>query len=224
MLLKSFVFDLDGTLVDTVQPHTVTWQRSMSEIGLIVPANRIRFWIGAGSRRLALAMSRRARRVITPTELDQIRARHQQLMAQLSNPPIVLPGAAELLRELTRRGIRWGIATSGRHPAVGHALTALQAPTDTPLVTFNDVSLNKPHPQALLMCAERMEVPATDCWMVGDAVWDIYAARRAGMGPIAVKTGGATAAQLRTAGAKLILRDPQHLLNRLDDLISQASA
>ncbi len=218
--MPAFVFDLDGTLVDTVQPHTVIWQKVLAEARIVVPANRIQFWIGAGSRKLALAAARRAKKSIEPSDLDVMRGKHQAMMAEWANPPVILPGAVGLLRELRDRGIRYGIATSGRHPAVGHALEALQVPAEIPLITFHDVTRNKPHPECLLRCAEKMKVPPSDCIMVGDAVWDILAARNAGMLPVGIRTGGASPRRLRRAGAARLFRDPRHLWFELDSLLN----
>jgi HAD superfamily hydrolase (TIGR01549 family) len=216
--VPGFIFDLDGTLVDTVQPHTVVWQRVLANAGIVVPANRIQFWIGAGSKKLAQACLRRGRGAVSPDQLEQMRGEHQRMMQQWANPPIVLPGARELLRFLSEQGVPWGIATSGRRPAVDHAIEALGV-VGCPLVTFHDVSRNKPDPQALLLCANRIGLPPPDCVMVGDAVWDILAALNAKMLPVAVKTGGASERRLKRAGARFLARDPADLLRRIPEIM-----
>lgn len=222
--MRAWIFDLDGTLVDTVGAHALVWQRNLLGMGMSVPMKIIEFWIGVGGRRLAQQLATYAGRTLTDEQVRQLRELHQAHMAELANPPVVLPGARELLSELSRRSVPWGIATSGRRPAVDHALRALEVDESTPLVTYDDVTRSKPDPQALLLCAAKVGVAPAECVMVGDAVWDMFAARRAEMLPLGVLTGGATRRRLQRAGAARVLRHPRQILQHLDELVAPKQA
>ncbi|GAC1488511.1 MAG: hypothetical protein NVS1B1_05060 [Candidatus Limnocylindrales bacterium] len=134
-----------------------------------------------------------------------------------------MPGAVELLRDLRRQRIPHGLATSASPGDVTKALRPLRLPRATVIVDSGDVSATKPEPDLFLRCAERLGVAPRECYVVGDAVWDIQAARRAGMLGIGVRTGGIAAADLITAGAFRVFRDAAELHPALEELGLQAA-
>ena len=129
-----------------------------------------------------------------------------------------LPGAVELLRELRAGGIVHGIATSGRRPEIDRSLEALGVPPEIPVVARGDVLRAKPEPDLFVACAERLEVAPEDCYVVGDAVWDLLAARRAGMLSVGLLSGGYGEGELTSAGAFRVYRDAAELRDSLDEL------
>jgi HAD superfamily hydrolase (TIGR01509 family) len=129
-----------------------------------------------------------------------------------------LPGAIDLLKALRRSGLVYGIATSGRHPEIDKSLEVLEIPPDTVVVERSDVLRAKPEPDLFLACQQRLGVPIPDCYVVGDAVWDLLAARRAGMLSVGLLTGGYGEDELRAAGAFRVYRDAEELHESLDEL------
>ena len=129
-----------------------------------------------------------------------------------------LPGAKEVLEELRERGVTHGIATSGRRPGIDASLEALGVADDLVVVERGDVARAKPEPDLFVECAKRLEVEADDCYVVGDAVWDLLAARRARMLSIGLLSGGYGADELQGAGAFRVYRDAAELRASLDEL------
>jgi HAD superfamily hydrolase (TIGR01509 family) len=132
--------------------------------------------------------------------------------------PRPLPGALELLERLRAAGVPFGVATSGSRPHINPSLELLGIGEDVVVVGRSDVARAKPAPDLFLACQERLGVPREDCWVIGDAVWDLLAARRAGMLSVGLLTGGYGADELGQAGAYRIYRDPLELLGSLDEL------
>jgi HAD superfamily hydrolase (TIGR01509 family) len=145
-------------------------------------------------------------------------ARHGELFRELLPERRPLPGAAELLAELRNLGVSYGIATSGRRPEVDASLEALGLGTDTVVIERGNVERAKPEPDLFLACARQLGVEPTDCYVVGDAVWDLLAARRAGMLSIGLLSGGYGEDELIRAGAFRVYRDTRDLRESLDEL------
>ena len=122
-----------------------------------------------------------------------------------------LPGAVELLAFLRDAGMPHGIATSGRRPEIDASLEALGVPAETVVVERGDVLRAKPEPDLFLACQERLGVAVRDCYVVGDAVWDLLAARRAGMLSVGLLSGGYGEDELLGAGAFRVYRDAADL-------------
>ena len=148
--MRAFIFDLDGTLVDTVYAHVVAWQQALEEAGIGIDG--------------------------------------------------------------------WRIATSGLRPEIDAALEVLGVPADVVVIDRGDVLRAKPEPDLFLACQERMGVRREDCYVVGDAVWDLLAARRAGMLSVGLLSGGYGEDELTQAGAFRVYRDTQDLFDSLDEL------
>jgi phosphoglycolate phosphatase-like HAD superfamily hydrolase len=123
-----------------------------------------------------------------------------------------------LLRRLRDLGISHGIATSGRRPEINPSLEMLEIPPETVVIERGDVMRAKPEPDLFLACQERLGVEIRDCFVIGDAVWDLLAARRAGMLSVGVLSGGYGAEELIRAGAFRVYRDARELDLSLDEL------
>ena len=214
----ALIFDLDGTLVDTVYAHVFAWQRAFAEQGLPIDGWRIHRRVGMSGGLFTRAAAREVGREFTPAEAEALQNRHGQIFRELLPDRRPLPGAAELLAELRRRGVTHGIATSGRRPEIDASLEALGVPDDLVVVERGDVARAKPEPDLFLACAERLGVPAGECYVVGDAVWDLLAARRAGMLSVGLLSGGYGEAELQSAGAFRVYRDAEELRQSLDEL------
>ena len=216
--MRALIFDLDGTLVDTVYAHVFAWQRALIELGSPVDGWRIHRRIGMSGGLFARAVAREIGRELTPAEADALQRRHGEVFREILPERRPLPGAIELLESLRRNSIVHGIATSGRRPEIDLSLEALRIPPETLVVDRGDVLRAKPEPDLFLACQQRLGVRPDECYVVGDAVWDLLAARRAGMLSVGLLTGGYGEDELRSAGAFRVYRDAAELLESLDEL------
>lgn len=216
--MRALIFDLDGTLVDTVYAHVFAWQRALAEAGLPIDGWRIHRRIGMSGGLFTRAVAREVGRPLSDEEAEAIQRRHGVLFRELLPERRPLPGAIELLGWLRGEGVPHGIATSGRRPEIDASLEALGVPPETVVVERGDVLRAKPEPDLFLACQERLEVAIADCYVVGDAVWDLLAARRAGMLSIGLLSGGYGEDELLAAGAFRVYRDAAELHRSLDEL------
>jgi len=215
---QALIFDLDGTLVDTVYAHVFAWQRALAEAGLPVDGWRIHRRIGMSGGLFARAVAREVGHELSPETIDAAQDRHGEIFRELLPERRPLPGACELLAELRERGVKHGIATSGRRPEIDESLAALGVGEETVVIERGDVARAKPEPDLFLACQEALGVEARDCYVVGDAVWDLLAARRAAMLSIGLLSGGYGADELLAAGAFRVYEDAAELHRSLDEL------
>src|SRR5215510_7253809 len=110
----AFLFDLDGTLVDSVYQHVLAWREALETSGIELAVWRIHRRIGMSGGLLVNALLRETGRQVTSAEITNIQRLHSEAYRRLSKDVRVLPGARELLSNLTKTGVRWAIATSGR--------------------------------------------------------------------------------------------------------------
>jgi HAD superfamily hydrolase (TIGR01549 family) len=216
--VPALIFDLDGTLVDTVYAHIFAWQRALAEAGMPIDGWRIHRRIGMSGGLFARAVARELGRPLSLKEIEALQRRHGQLFEQLLPVRRPLPGAVKLLRRLREEGIPHGIATSGSRPLIDRSLEALGVGVETVVIERGDVPRAKPEPDLFLACAERLGVSPSECYVVGDAVWDLLAARRARMLSIGLLSGGYGEDELTRAGAYRVYRDPAELNESLDEL------
>jgi HAD superfamily hydrolase (TIGR01509 family) len=216
--MPALIFDLDGTLVDTVYAHVFSWQRALSEAGMAIDGWRIHRRMGMSGGLFTRAVARELGREITTAEAEALQDRHGELFQQFlpDRPP--LPGATRLLRFLRETKMPHGIATSGRRPEIDASLAALGVGEETVVVERGDVLRAKPAPDLFLNCQQRLGVPVDDCFVIGDAVWDLLAARRARMLSIGLLSGGYGVDELTQAGAFRVYRDAAELHDSLDEL------
>lgn len=216
--MRALIFDLDGTLVDTVYAHVFAWQQALAEAGMPIDGWRIHRRIGMSGGLFARAVARELGRPLAKDETEALQRRHGELYAQLLPVRRPLPGAVELLRHLREAGVAYGIATSGARPQIDASLESLEIEPEAVVIERGDVARAKPEPDLFLACAERMGVSPQDCYVVGDAVWDLLAARRANMLSIGLLSGGYGEDELTRAGAYRVYRDAAELDDSLDEL------
>ena len=216
--MTALIFDLDGTLVDTVYAHVFAWQRALAEVGMPIDGWRIHRRIGMSGGLFARAVAREVGRPLDDAEIQAVQRRHGEIFRELLPERRPIPGAVELLAELRERDIVHGIATSGRRPEIDASLEALRIGPDTTIVQRGDVRRAKPEPDLFLECARRLGAEPAECYVIGDAVWDLLAARRAGMLSVGVLSGGYGEDELTRAGAFRVYRDAEELHASLDEL------
>jgi len=216
--MRALIFDLDGTLVDTVYAHVFSWQQTLAEAGMPIDGWRIHRRIGMSGGLFARAIARELGRPLSQDETAALQRRHGELFDQMLPERRPLPGAVELLAHLREAGIVHGVATSGAKPQIDTSLEALQIGPETVVIERGDVARAKPEPDLFLACAERMRVSPHECYVIGDAVWDLLAARRANMLGIGLLSGGYGEGELTKAGAYRVYRDPAELDESLDEL------
>jgi HAD superfamily hydrolase (TIGR01509 family) len=218
MSTPALVFDLDGTLVDSVYQHVLAWHEALHVSGMELSVWRIHRRIGMSGGLFARALLRETGRELD----DALRERLQELHAKAYRRRIdqvrPLPGARELLRRLTELDCPWAIATSGRIESAGPTLALLDLPKDVPIVTRDQVAHAKPNPDLFIEAARRLGVDPMDAVVVGDSVWDLLAARRARMLGVGLLSGGYGVDELERAGAYRVYEDPAELMRHLDEL------
>jgi HAD superfamily hydrolase (TIGR01509 family) len=214
----ALIFDLDGTLIDTVYAHVFAWQRALAEAEMPIDGWRIHRRIGMSGGLFARAVAREVGRELTDEEAEEIQRRHGEIFRGLLPERRPLPGAVELLTALRRRGVVHGIATSGRRPEIDASLEALGVGEETVVIDRGNVARAKPAPDLFLACQEALGVQPVDCYVVGDAVWDLLAARRARMLSIGLLSGGYGVDELLASGAYRVYEDPAELHRSLDEL------
>jgi HAD superfamily hydrolase (TIGR01509 family) len=216
--MTALIFDLDGTLVDTVYAHVFAWQRALAERGMAIDGWRIHRRIGMSGGLFTRAVGRELGRALDETEAHALQDRHGELFREMLPERRALPGAVSLLAALRAGGVVHGIATSGRRPEIDASLAALDVPDGTVVVQRGDVERAKPAPDLFLECARRLGAENDECFVVGDAVWDLLAARRARMLSVGLLSGGYGDDELTRAGAFRVYRDPAELHVALDEL------
>ena len=215
---QAFLFDLDGTLVDSVYHHVLAWQEAMDRAGIELSVWRIHRKIGMSGGLLANAMLRETGRAVTPEDATLLRSYHAEAYAERLPHVRPLPGAVALLKRLTSLGVPWSIATSGYVESAGPTIEMLEVPDGVPIVTRDLVEHAKPDPDLFLKAAERLDVDIEDSVVVGDSVWDLLAARRARALSVGLLSGGYGDEELQRAGAYRVYEDPADLLDHLDEL------
>jgi HAD superfamily hydrolase (TIGR01509 family) len=216
--MLALIFDLDGTLVDTVYAHVFAWQRALAEAGMAIDGWRIHRRMGMSGGLFTRAVARELGRELTSEEADALQQRHGELFHDFLPERRPLPGAVELLRFLRSAKIPHGIATSGQRPEINGSLAALGVGDETVVIERGDVARAKPEPDLFLACQQSLGVRVEECYVVGDAVWDLLAARRAGMLSIGLLSGGYGEDELSRAGAFRVYRDASELFQSLDEL------
>jgi HAD superfamily hydrolase (TIGR01549 family) len=201
-----------------VYAHVFSWQRALAEAGMAIDGWTIHRRIGMSGGLFTRAVARELGRELSQADADALQKRHGELFQEILPERRALPGARELLRALGGAGVKYGIATSGRRPEIDRSLDCLGIGAEIVVVERRDVQRAKPAPDLFLYCQQRLGVSPDDCYVVGDAVWDLLAARRAKMLGIGLLSGGYGEDELTRAGAFRVYRDPQELHVSLDEL------
>ena len=213
----SFLFDLDGTLIDSVYQHVIAWRAALIGIGINLSVWRIHRRIGMSGGLFVQALLRETGRTLSVADIEQLQLAHAAEYRNQYGSVTALPGARELLAALTDAGVKWAIATSGYAATARPALELLGLPDDTPLVTRDLVRHAKPDPDLFLAAAAQLGVEPRHAMVVGDSVWDLLAARRAGALGVGLQSGGYGREELERAGAYRVYADPAEMLARIDE-------
>jgi HAD superfamily hydrolase (TIGR01509 family) len=176
----AFLFDLDGTLIDSVYQHVLAWHEALEEMGLSLAVWRIHRRIGMSGGLLVQALGREIGQRLTSEQAQGLQKRHAAAYERYQGAIQPLPGARDLLQQLSRTGVPFAIATSGCPEGGRLAVERLAIGAEVPVITRQEVQRAKPDPDLFLAAAERLNVPIGKAMVVGDSVWDLLAARRAG--------------------------------------------
>jgi HAD superfamily hydrolase (TIGR01509 family) len=214
----AFLFDLDGTLVDSVYQHVLAWREALEREGISLSVWRIHRRIGMSGGLLVNALLRETGLPVTREQTTRLRQSHAEAYAKLVAQVRPLPGARELLDHLTRSGVPWAIATSGWIESARPALELLGVGSTAPIVTRDQVRHAKPDPDLFLAAAGKLSAPIENSVVVGDSVWDLLAARRARALGVGLLSGGYGEDELNRAGAYRVYQDPAELLEHLDEV------
>jgi HAD superfamily hydrolase (TIGR01509 family) len=214
----ALLFDLDGTLVDSVYQHVLSWRDALESEGLHLSVWRIHRRIGMSGGLFLKALDRELGTSLTAAQAERLRQSHAKGLLGRLDQIRPLPGARELLATLSALHVPFAIATSGAEKTARPTLALLGIREGTPVVTRDQVAYAKPNPDLFLAAAERLGVPPGDCFVVGDSIWDLLAAQRAGALSVGVLSGGYGQEELERAGAYRVYDDPADLLGHLDEL------
>jgi HAD superfamily hydrolase (TIGR01509 family) len=214
----ALLFDLDGTLIDSVYTHVLAWREALAASGIDLSVWRIHRRIGMSGGLFVRALGRETHRTFTPEEVVDLQRRHIEAYERQAAQVRPLPGARELLERLGREGVPFAIATSGNTTSARVGLQMLGLRSDVPLVTRDQVPYAKPNPDLFLAAAELLGVPVEQAIVVGDSVWDMLAAQRARALGVGLLSGGYGREELQLAGAYRVYDEPADLLDHLDEL------
>ncbi|MGJ5008713.1 HAD family hydrolase [Bradyrhizobium oligotrophicum] len=215
----AFLFDLDGTLVDSVYQHVLAWKTALDAESIELSVWRIHRKIGMSGGLFTNQLLRETGYAIEPERIERLRKAHAAAYQKLGGQVRPLPGARELLGFLTDAGIPWAIATSGRMetPAVNLAALGVD-PKTSAVVTRDEVRYAKPDPDLFLAAAARLDMPIERAVVVGDSIWDMLAATRCRALGVGLLSGGYGSEELRQSGAIRVYEDPADLLDHIDEV------
>jgi HAD superfamily hydrolase (TIGR01509 family) len=214
-----FLFDLDGTLVDSVYQHVLAWKEALDEEGIELSVWRIHRRIGMSGGLFTNQLLRETGLEISADRVERLLRHHADAYRNKAASVRPLPGACELLSWLSSSGIPWAIATSGRMETATVNLAVLGVdPEQTPVVTRDQVKYAKPDPDLFLAAAERLRAPIETAVVVGDSVWDMLAAVRCRALGVGLLSGGYGLDELQQAGAFRVYEDPAELLLHIDEV------
>jgi HAD superfamily hydrolase (TIGR01509 family) len=210
------VLDVDGTLIDSNYQHALAWYRALRSVGETYPVWRLHRLIGMGGDQLLTELGGEdlERRVG-----DEAREQQGKEVDAVIDEMSPLPGARDLLVAIKDRGHRLVLASSGQQRHVDVFLDKLDArDLADDWTTSDDVESSKPAPDLLQVALKKLGAPTdASAVMIGDSVWDVEAAKKAGMPAIVVRSGGFGDDELRDAGAVGIYDTPGDLAAALDD-------
>lgn len=214
----AFLFDLDGTLIDSVYQHVLAWRQALEEAGFGLSVWRIHRRIGMSGGLLAQALARETGRGMDADAVKRLQSRHAEIYKSYIPQVRLLPGARELLEYLRRAGVPFAIATSGGEVSARPSLEMLGIGGHTAVVTRDQVAHAKPDPDLFIAAAKCLGVAIEHAVVVGDSVWDLLAARRAGALGVGLLSGGYGQDELERTGAYRVYQDPADLLAHLDEV------
>ena len=214
----AFLFDLDGTLVDSVYQHVLAWREALEHTGMELSVWRIHRRIGMSGGLFVNALLRETGVQLSGADIERLQNLHAEAYKRIASQVRPLPGAKELLNVLAQAGVPHAIATSGRMDTARTVLELLGVRPELPVITRDLVRYAKPNPDLFLAAADRLGVSIHNCVVIGDSVWDLLAAQRARALPVGLLSGGYGQEELERAGAYRVYQDPRDLLDHLDEM------
>lgn len=214
----ALVFDLDGTLIDSVYQHVAAWSEALRASNVDLSVWRIHRRIGMSGGLFVRALARELGYELSEEVIAQLQRDHERAYLERVDTVTPLPGARALLETLSREDVPWAIATSGARTPAERAMRVLNVPTGVPVITRSEVAHAKPNPDLFLAAAHALDVPPASTFVVGDSVWDMLGAQRASALGVGVLSGGYGRSELQNAGAYRVYDDPADLLAHLDEL------
>jgi HAD superfamily hydrolase (TIGR01509 family) len=203
---EAVLFDLDGTLVDTVGTRIEAWLEALAEAGYPSTRDRLAPLIGLDGKRLAREIAALAGRPIDEPRSEEVDRRSGEIYERLNSSPRPLPGVKRLVEAIEENEIAWAIATSSRKEQVKGSVAALGLASEPTIVDASHVQHAKPEPDLLLLAAKEVGVEPERCWYIGDSTWDMVSAVAAGMIAIGVYAGSAVEpGVLEGAGAAAVV-------------------
>ena len=215
---SAIIFDLDGTLIDSVYQYVLAWRDALEAEGIELPVWGIHRKVGMSGGLFARALLRETGAALDARQAERLQQRHEEAFGRYAPGVRPLPGARELLGRLTAARVPWAIATSGRQPRAGEGARLVAGDSGIPLVTRDAVRHAKPDPDLFLAAAAALGTRIEDCIVVGDSVWDLLAARRVRALGVGLLSGGYGQEELERAGAFRVYEDPADLLAHLDEI------
>jgi len=214
----ALLFDLDGTLVDSVYQHVLSWREALECCGIELSVWRIHRRIGMSGGLFAHALLRETGSEVSAEIAEKLQQLHAAAYTKFVSQVRPLPGAKQLLDSLTRFGIPWAIATSGRGEFARKTIQVLEVEGEFPIITRDQVEHAKPDPDLFIAAAARLKIDIHNSVVVGDSVWDLLAAQRARALGVGLLSGGYGEDELQRAGAYRVYQDPRDLLLHIDEV------
>jgi len=216
--LPALLFDLDGTLIDSVYQHVATWTQTLESFSVVITQWKIHRSVGMSWKAFLKELLRED--VFRPKklDLDELEEKRDELFARTIPQLQPLPGSNDLLQHLSVNKIRAAIATTGGRKATSVLLAKIKLPAQFPVLTGDDVKKAKPSPDVFVAAAKRLGVPIENCIIVGDSVWDLLAAGRKSALGVGLLSGGTSQSELEGAGAFRVYSDPADLLMHIEQL------
>jgi HAD superfamily hydrolase (TIGR01509 family) len=214
----AILFDLDGTLVDSVYQHVAAWHEALLTSGIAVSVWKLHRRIGMSGGLFLHALQREIGREISPEEQATLGRLHAEGYARRLSEVTPLPGARDLLHYLADRSVPFAIATSGSGQTAARSVELLDLQVQVPVVTRDLVERAKPDPHLFLAAAQLLGISAMECFVVGDSVWDLLAAQRARALSVGVLSGGYGREELQACGAYRVYADVRELLDRIEEV------
>jgi HAD superfamily hydrolase (TIGR01549 family) len=212
------LFDLDGTLVDTAYLHVMAWAAPLKAAGVVIPDWKIHRRVGMSGKSMLQQLFREhwtGKRRLNVFALEE---KHDAEFTRISRDVRPLPGAQDILRHLTRARVRWAIATTGNKKQTRRLLRNFNLPSNTVIVTGDDVKKAKPSPDIFVLAADGLGMQIENCIVTGDSIWDMLAAARRRALAVGLLSGGYSKDELTQSGAFRVYADPSDMLLHLEDL------
>lgn len=217
--VPAFLFDLDGTLIDSVYEHVEAWSTALNRFDIALPQWKLHRRIGMSSESFLRELLRETGNTrIGKSEMEEMEHLHDNEFSNRIPTLRPLPGAQELLAHLSEIKVHWAIATTGNRKQTMRLTKLLRIPKRVPIITGDDVRKAKPSPDVFVMAAQRLGVAIDDAIVVGDSVWDLLAGVRKRALGVGLLSGGYGQDELERAGAFRVYADPADLLLHLEQL------